>query len=72
MSLPTPRVRETPPSTPYTYRRRLEPRELLPAVGIAMGAGLAAFYAAYVFLQRTPLDISGTRRAHLSRGPRDE
>ena len=27
---------------------------------------------AYVFLQRTPLDISGTRRAHLSRGPSDE
>jgi len=72
MTQPTPRPRETPPRTPYTYRRRLEPRELLPALGVAVGAGLAAFYAAYVFLQRTPLDISGTRRDHLSRGPTDE
>jgi hypothetical protein len=71
MSIPPPRLRETPPATPYTYRRDLEPRELLPAVGVAVGVGLAAFYAVYVLLQRTPLDISGTGRDHLSRGPID-
>ena len=67
--LPTPRLRETPPRTAYVYRRDLEPTELLPAVGVAVGVGLAAFYVAYVLLQRTPFDISGTRRDHLSRGP---
>jgi hypothetical protein len=72
MSLPTPRSREAPPATPYTYRRQLGVRELLPAVGAAVGAGLVAFYVAAVFLQRTPLDISGTRRDHLSRGPTGE
>jgi hypothetical protein len=69
MSMPTPRLREVPPATAYTYRRHLEPSELLPAVGIGIGAGLAAFYVARLFLQRTPLDISGTARGHLSRGP---
>ncbi|HEU4629711.1 MAG TPA: hypothetical protein VFS08_08185 [Gemmatimonadaceae bacterium] len=69
--MPSPRVRETPPSTPYTYRRHLAPSELLPAVGVALGVGAAAFYVAWVFLQRTPLDISGTARTHLSRRPPD-
>lgn len=71
MAMPTPRVRQTPPATPYTYRRHLEPRELLPALGVAVGVGAAAFYVAWVFLQRTPLDISGTARTHLSRRPTD-
>jgi hypothetical protein len=39
----------------YYYRRRLGARELLPAVGAAVGAGLAAFYLAKIFLERTPL-----------------
>ena len=39
----------------YYYRRSLGLRELLPAVGIAAGAGLAAFYVARLMLQRTPL-----------------
>jgi hypothetical protein len=69
MTMPSPRLRELPPATAYTYRRHLEPAELLPAVGIAVGAGLAAFYVAWLFLQRTPLDISGTARDHLSRSP---
>ena len=68
-TLPTPRLRETPPRPAYVYRRDLEPAEMLPAVGVALGVGLAAFYVAYVLLQRTPFDISGTDRDHLSRGP---
>jgi hypothetical protein len=39
----------------YYYRRELTVRELLPAVGLAVGAGLAAFYLARILLQRTPL-----------------
>ena len=41
--------------TGYYYRRELEIRELLPAVGAAVGAGLVVFYIARLFLQRTPL-----------------
>ena len=69
MAMTDPRPREVPPSTAYTYRRRLVPKELLPAVGVGAAVGAAAFYVAYLFLQRTPLDISGTGRAHLSRRP---
>jgi len=39
----------------YYYRRSLTPRELLPAVGVGVGAGLIAFYIARVLLERTPL-----------------
>jgi hypothetical protein len=39
----------------YSYRRPLTPRELLPALGVAVGAGLAAFYVARILLERTPL-----------------
>ena len=39
----------------YVYRRPLSGSELLPAVGIGVAAGLAAFYVARLFLQRTPL-----------------
>ncbi len=39
----------------YVYRRELELVELLPAVGAALVTGLAAFYVARLFLQRTPL-----------------
>lgn len=41
----------------YYYRRQLGPRELLPAVGAAVGAGLAAFYLAKLFLERTQLVV---------------
>jgi hypothetical protein len=53
----------------YYYRRRLTPRELLPAVGIAIGAGAVAFYLAKVLFERTPLVPSGepTARRRLSR-----
>ena len=40
----------------YVYRRRLEPTDLLPAIGVGVGVGLFAFYVAYLFLQRTPLE----------------
>jgi hypothetical protein len=49
-----PGSRTVPPAT-YYYRRPLELRELVPAVGVAVGAGLAAFYLARLFLQRTAL-----------------
>ena len=39
----------------YYYRRALSARELLPAAGIALGAGLVAFYFAKLFIARTPL-----------------
>ena len=39
----------------YYYRRPLDARELLPAVAVGVGAGLAAFYVARLLLQRTPL-----------------
>lgn len=43
-----------PPPT-YYYRRPLSLRDVLPAVGVGIGAGLTAFYIARLFLQRTPL-----------------
>ncbi len=42
-----------PPATDYYYRRALSLREHLPAIGVAVGAGIAAFYVARLFLQRT-------------------
>jgi hypothetical protein len=39
----------------YVYRRPLRAGELLPAIGIGVAAGVAAFYVARLFLQRTPL-----------------
>jgi hypothetical protein len=46
--------RLTPP-TVYYFRRELEARETLTAAGIAVGAGIAAFYLARMMLQRTPI-----------------
>ena len=39
----------------YVYRRELEPRELVPAIGAAVVTGLVAFYMTRLFLERTPL-----------------
>lgn len=39
----------------YVYRRQLSGRELLPALAIGVGVGIAAFYVARLFAQRTPL-----------------
>ena len=49
----------------YYYRRSRRGRELLPALGVGMAAGLMAFYITHVLLQRTPLTpegLSPTRR----------
>jgi hypothetical protein len=46
--------RITPPAV-YYFRRELDRRETLTAAGIAVGAGLAAFYLARIMLQRTPI-----------------
>lgn len=45
----------SPPPTPYYYRRELSLGELLPAIGVGVGAGAAAFYIARLLLERTPL-----------------
>ena len=59
----------------YVYRRTLDARELLPAIGIGVGVGAAAFYVAYLFLQRTPLDPNmlpaATPPRRLSKGASD-
>jgi hypothetical protein len=39
----------------YHFRRPLRAKELLPAVAIGLAVGLAAFYVAALFEQRTPL-----------------
>ena len=39
----------------YVYRRGLTGRELIPALGAGLVTGLAAFYVARLFLERTPL-----------------
>jgi len=46
----------------YYYRRRLDGRDLWTAAGIAAGAGVAAFYLASLFLQRTPLEAPRSAR----------
>jgi hypothetical protein len=39
----------------YVTRKRLAPRELLPAAGVGLALGLAAFYVMKVWLERTPV-----------------
>jgi hypothetical protein len=39
----------------YVTRKRLTARELLAAVGVGLGVGLACFYVAKVWLERTPV-----------------
>lgn len=46
---------ETKVSRAYTYRRDLGPTELVPAIGVGVAVGMAAFYVATLLLQRTPL-----------------
>jgi len=61
-------IADTHPSRPrviarYSYRRPLGVREMLPAIGVAIGAGLVAFYVARLLLQRTPMRIADDRTA---------
>lgn len=46
--------RPAPTPDAYHYRRPLAPAELLPAIGTGVVVGLAAFYLARIFLERTP------------------
>lgn len=39
----------------YVYRRSLDSSEVIPAIGAGIVVGLAAFYIARLFIQRTPL-----------------
>ena len=50
-----PRLRDA--EAEYSYRRPLRLREVLPAIGIGIGAGLFAFYVTRLLLQRTPLRV---------------
>lgn len=54
-SFPRPRHRVVTPN--YSYRRPLSLGELLPAIGVGIGAGLFGFYIARLLLQRTPLRV---------------
>jgi hypothetical protein len=47
--------RQTTRLAGYVFRRRLSARELIPAVGAGIVTGLAAYYVATLFLERTPL-----------------
>ena len=51
----------------YYYRRRLGALELLPAIGVGVGAGLAAFYLTRLLLERTPLEGVARRSRHRSK-----
>lgn len=42
-------------SAEYYYRRKLVAKDLVPAVGAGVAAGLAAFYLVQLLIQRTPL-----------------
>jgi hypothetical protein len=47
----------------YVFRRPLNGRELLPAIGAGVVTGLVGFYVARLFLERTPL-LPEERREH--------
>lgn len=42
------------PAATYYYRRHIGTMDLLPALGAGIAAGLAGFYLARIFLQKTP------------------
>jgi hypothetical protein len=50
---------ETKVSRDYTYRRDLRAVEMIPAIGVGVAVGLAAFYVATLLAQRTPLVPGG-------------
>ncbi len=49
------RSRSLPATSSYYYRRPLNARELMPAVGVGVATGLVAFYFAKLLFQRTLL-----------------
>ena len=52
-----------PPTGRYYVRRDLSTRELVPAISIALGTAVTAFYIARIMLQRAPLGTGGRVRA---------
>lgn len=60
------------PADEYFYRRPLKLRELAPAIGAGVGAGLVAFYLAKLFLERTPLRAAATSQAAADRRRDDD
>jgi hypothetical protein len=54
----------------YSYRRPLSLTELVPAIGVAIGAGLFAFYITRILLERTPLEVEPFHARGHSRSPR--
>ena len=46
-------------SAEYYYRRQPGAKDLLPAVGVGVAVGLAAFYIVQLLIQRTPLVPQG-------------
>jgi hypothetical protein len=63
--------RPGPGGAEYYYRRRIAGGDLLPAIGIGVGVGLAAFYVARLLQQRTPLVPPGRNRPRDQRLVRD-
>ena len=51
----------------YFYRRALSARAMLPAIGVGVAAGLAVFYIARLYLERTPLVPDRQQRVAASR-----
>lgn len=56
------------PADEYHYRRPLGLRDLAPAIGVGVGAGLVAFYIARLFFERTPLRVPEEHRRLRSGG----
>lgn len=54
----------------YSYRRPLSLAELVPAIGVAVGAGLFAFYITRLLLERTPLEVEPFPAGGRSGSPR--
>jgi hypothetical protein len=56
-----PRDEEARAGSRFYIRRPFRAGDLLPALGLGLAAGLAAFYVTQVLRRRTPLDPNGTR-----------
>jgi hypothetical protein len=57
-------------SAEYYYRRRLGAKDLLPAIGVGVAAGLAGFYVVQLLIQRTPLVPQGDLPRSSTRAPK--
>ncbi len=69
--MPDERLGDESPRRQYHYRRPAGMREVLSAAVVAAGAAAVAFYAALLFVQRTPLlpEVeSSSRSAGVRRG----